>query len=173
MVGNVAVVLAVVLLRTSDNNDDGPKTAQRIPRAGRVVVDRGLGVRIRKPRGWEEAREGRGITLRSPDATTIMSISQPAGGVSNRDVLRSAMGVIEQGYRRVSVRTLRAKLAGLPSVNRVVSATNRKGVRVNILVAAPPGSRRAWLVQVFSGPGARAKRLPEAQVALNTLRLRG
>lgn len=169
---NVAVILGVVLLQGSgeDSKDD---TAQGAPRAGKVVIHRAIGARIRKPKGWKVRRVGRAITLRSPDSTTLMSISQPPGGVQNREVLRSAVAVIGQGYRRVKARRLPGKVAGLPTVSRVVSATNRKGVRLNILVAASQGRGRAWLVQVFSGPGARAKRLPEAQVALGTLRLRG
>ncbi len=169
---NVAVILAVVLLRSSGDDGDGKKgTAQGIPRPGRVVVSRAIGARIRKPRGWSARRGESAITLRSPDSTTIMSIT--LGGANNREVLGSAVAVIRQGYRRVRTRRLPGKVAGLPTVSRVVSATNPKGVRLNILVSAPQGRGRAWLVEVFSGPGARAKRLPEAQVALGTLRLSG
>ncbi|MGH8571641.1 MAG: hypothetical protein ACREX8_03570, partial [Gammaproteobacteria bacterium] len=171
---SMVVLLGVFLLRGS-GDDDGSKsdTAASAPRAGRVVVNREIGARIRKPRGWAVKRGKRAITLRSPDSTTIMSISQPPGGVRNRAVLGSAVDVIERGYRRVKARRLQGKVAGLPTVSRVVSATNKRGVRLNILVSAPQGRRRAWLVEIFSGPGARAKRLPEAQVALGTLRLRG
>ena len=169
---NVAVILGVVLLRGSDD-DDSKDSAPKAPRAGRVVANHAIGARIRKPRGWAAKRGDRSITLRSPDSTTIMSISQPPGGVTNRAVLRDAVTVIEQSYRGVKARPLRGKVAGHRTVSRVVSATNKRGVRLNILVSAPQGRKRAWLVEVFSGPGARAKRLPEAQVALGTLRLRG
>lgn len=175
LLANVAVILGVVLLRGSDDDDGAPKddSAQRTPRSGSLVANRVIGARIRKPRGWKERNGGRSIVLRSPDSTTIMSISQPPGGVRSGAVLRSAVGVIGSGYRKVSSRGLRGKVAGLPTVSRVLSATNAKGVRLRILVSAPQGRRRAWLVQVFAGPGAEAKRLPEAQVALGTLRLRG
>ena len=171
---NVAVILAVVLLRSSgDDGDSKKRDAQSGPRARRVVVNRAIGARIRKPRGWSVKRGERAITLRSPDSTTIMSISQPPGAVSSRDLVSSAVAAIRQDYRRVSTRRLAGKVAGLPTVSRVVSATNKRRVRLNILVSAPQGRGRAWLVEVFSGPGARVKRLPEAQVALGTLRLRG
>lgn len=172
VLANVAVVLGVVFLRGSDDKDSKDKTPP-IPRAGRLVVNRAIGARIHRPRGWTAKRADRAITLRSPDSTTIMSISQPPGATSNRAVLSSAVSVIEQSYRSVKARPIRGKVAGHPTVSRVVSATNKRGVRLNILVSAPQGRNRAWLVEVFSGPGARAKRLPEAQVALGTLRLRG
>ena len=73
----------------------------------------------------------------------------------------------------MKVAPLQGKVAGLPTVSRVVTATNKKGVKLNILVSSPRGRNRAWLVEVFSGPAGKAKRLPEAQVSLGTLRLRG
>lgn len=171
MVLNVVIIAAVLIFKDSDSDDE--KDSVRIPRAGSVVVNRTIGARIRMPRGWLSERRRRAIVLRSPDSTTIMSISLPPGGDSSRAVLGTAVDAIHQGYRQVRVRRLGGKVAGLPAVSRVVSATNRKKVRLNILVSGVQGRRRAWLVEVFSGPGARAERLPEAQVALGTLRLRG
>lgn len=182
---NVAVIMAVVLLRSSGDDGDSKKkhTPALFPRAGSLVVDRAIGARIRKPRGWSAKRGNRAISFRSPDSTTLMSISLE--GVDNREVLGSAVAAINQGYRDVAVRRLRrptppgaictpstCKVAGLPTVSRVVSATSKR-VRLNILVSSPQGRRRAWLVEVFSGPGAPVKRLPEAQRALLTLRLSG
>ena len=168
---NVVVILGVVLFQDSDGG--GKESAQRIPRAGRVVVDRAIGARIRKPRGWIEQRADRTVILRSPDSSTTMSISQPPAAVRNRELLRQAVANIGKRHRRVGTRRYRGILAGRPTVSRVLSATNRRGVRLTILVAAPQGKGRAWLVQVISRPGARAKRLPQARAALGTLRLRG
>jgi len=172
---NVVVILGVVLFQDSDEEDGGggKESAQRIPRAGRVVVDRAIGARIRKPRGWIEQRADRTVILRSPDSSTTMSISQPPAAVRNRELLRQAVANIGKRHRRVGTRRYRGILAGRPTVSRVLSATNRRGVRLTILVAAPQGKGRAWLVQVISRPGARAKRLPQARAALGTLRLRG
>jgi hypothetical protein len=171
MVLNVVIIAAVLIFRDSDSDDD--KDSASIPRAGSVVVNRAIGARIRKPRGWVRERRRRSIVFRSPDSTTIMSVSLPPGGDRSRAVLGTAVDAIRNGYRRVRVRRIGGKVAGLPAVSRVVSATNKRRVPLNILVAGVQGRRRAWLVQVFSGPGARVKRLPEAQVALGTLRLRG
>jgi hypothetical protein len=171
MVLNVVIIAAVLIFKDSDSDDS--KESVRIPRAGSVVVNRAIGARIRMPRGWLRERHRRAIVLRSPDSTTIMSISEPPGADSSRAVLGAAVDAIRRGYRRVRVRRIGGKVAGLPAVNRVVSATNKRGIRLNILVSAAQGRRRAWLIEVFSGPGARGERLPEAQVSLGTLRLRG
>ncbi len=172
MVVNIVVVLAV--LRDSNDDNSGEEAAgPRLPRVGRVVENRAIGARIRMPKGWKVRRGGRMIILRSPESSTIMSISGPPGARNSRNVLGTAVAAIRQQYRGVTARRLAGKVSGLPTVSRVVSATNKRGVRLNILVAAPQGRARAWLVEVFSGPGARAKRLPEAQAALGTLRLRG
>jgi hypothetical protein len=168
---NVAVILAVVLLRSDDDSKKG--SAARTPRPGRVVANRSIGARIHMPIGWLDESGDRSIVLRSPDSTTVMSISLPPGAKDNRLLLHTSVGVISQQYTGVRVRRTSGKVAGLPAVSRVVTATNKKGVRLTILVSAPRGRNRAWLVEVFSGPGAKAKRLPEAQVALGTLRLRG
>jgi hypothetical protein len=168
---NVAVILAVVLLRSDDDSDK--QEAQQAPRPGSVVTHPAIGARIRKPIGWSDERRGRSIVLRSPDTTTVMTISQPPGAVNNRQVLRSGVAVLNQAYRNVKAAPLQGKIAGLPTVSRVVTATNKKGVKLNILVSSPRGRRRAWLVEVFSGPAGKAKRLPEAQVSLGTLRLAG
>ena len=169
---NAAVIVGVVLF-TGDDDDSKDEASARIPRPGSVVTNRAIGARIRMPKGWVDTSEDRAIVLRSPDQTTVMTISHPPGAVASRQVVRSAVAAIEQRYRRVRARPIQGKVAGLPAVSRVVTATNRRRVRLNILVSSPQGRERAWLVQVFSGPGARATRLPEAQVSLGTLRLRG
>ena len=172
---NVIVVLGVVLLARSDDGDeaDATRPVPPPPRAGRAVENRAIGARIRKPRGWVHRRVGNALNLRSPDSTTIVSISLPPGATNNTDVLRSAQSEIRRQYRRVKVARQPGRVAGLPTVSVVISAVNRKGTPLNIFVSAAQGRNRAWLVQIFSAPGARSKRLPEAQVSIGTLRLSG
>jgi hypothetical protein len=167
---NIIVVIVVVRV-TAEDEDKKPKV--RIPPVGRVVENTAIGAEIRRPKGWKVSSKGRQIIMRSPDSSTIMSISQPPGAKNGLNVVRTSIAALRQNYRQVSTRRLKGKIAGLPTTSRVVSATNRRRVRLNILVAAPQGRTRAWLVQVFSGPGARSRRLPEAQVSLASLKLRG
>lgn len=168
---NVVVVIVVLSITGDDAPDDESKS--RLPLVGGVVENTAIGAEIRRPKGWKVNAKGRQIVMRSPDSTTIMLISQPPGAKDGLDVVRTAIAAIRQGYRGVATRRLGGKIAGLPTTSRVVSAVNRRRVRLNILVASPKGRTRTWLVQVFSGPGARTRRLPEAQVALSTLKLGG
>ena len=169
----VNVIVVIVVLRVTGDDDSDKESESRLPLVGRVVENSVIGAEIRRPKGWKVNSKGRQIVMRSPDSSTIMSISQPPGAKNSLDVVRTAIAAIRQGYRGVATRRLGGKVAGLPTTSRVVSAVNRRRVRLNILVASPKGRTRTWLVQVFSGPGARSKRLPEAQVALSTLKLRG
>lgn len=168
----VNIIVVVVVVRVSGDDEPGKKADPQTLRTGRVVKNGAIGAEIRRPKGWRVKAKGRAITMRSPDSSTIMSISQPPGAKNGPGVLRTAVAAIREQYRGVSTRRFRGKVAGLPTTSRVVAATNRRGVRLNILVAAPQGRARAWLVQVFSAPGARDSRLPEAQASLGTLRLR-
>lgn len=174
---NLAIVLGVVLLAGSGDGD-GEKADATVPfpappRAGRAVENRAIGARVRKPTGWTHKRSGNSLTLRSPDSTTIVSISLPPGATSSTGVLRTARAAIRREYRRVKVSRQPGLVARLPTVSVAISALNRKGTPLNIFVSAAQGRGRAWLVQIFSAPGARSKRLPEAQVAIGTLRLSG
>jgi len=175
ILANVVVVLGVVLLAKSDDGEGGPpdSTGPKLPRAGLAVENRAIGARIRKPKGWMHTRADRSLILRSPDSTTILSVSLPPGATNSAGVLRSAQATIRREYRRVKVALQPGRVADLPTVSVVVSAVNRKGTLLNIFVSAAQGRDRAWLVQVFSAPGARGKRLPEAQRAIGTLRLSG
>ena len=167
------IIVVVVVVRVAGDDDAEKKADRPDPRTGKVVKNAAIGAQMRRPKGWNVKAAGRAITLRSPDSSTIMSISQPPGAKNGPNVVRTAVAAIRGQYRQVSSRRFRGKVAGLPTTSRVVSATNRRRVRLNILVAAPQGRSRAWLVQVFSAPGPRNRRLGEAQASLGTLRLRG
>ena len=169
----VNVIVVIVVLDITGDDESEKKSKVRLPPVGKLVENAAIGAEIKRPKGWKVSAKGRQIVMRSPDSSTIMSISQPPGAKNGLDVVRTAIAAIRQGYRGVATRRLGGKIAGLPTTSRVVSATNRRGVPLNILLASPKGRTRAWLVQVFSAPGARARRLPEAQVALSTLKLRG
>ena len=169
---NIVVVIVVVSITGDDEGEGEPKV--RLPPVGKVVENTAIGAEIKPPKGWKTSSKGRQILIRSPDSSTIMSVSQPPGAKNSLNVVQTAIGAIRQRYRGVTTQRLSGKkVAGLRTTSRVVSATNARRVRLNILVAAPQGRTRAWLVQVFSGPGARATRLPQAQASLGSLKLRG
>ena len=169
----VNIIVVVVVLRVTGEDEGEEKSKVDVPPVGRVVENTAIGAEMRRPKGWKVRSKGRQIDMRSPDSRTIMSISQPPGAKNGLNVVRTAIAAIRQNYRGVATRRSRGKIAGLRTTSRVVSATNRRRARLNILVASPQGRTRAWLVQVFSVPGAGFKRLREAQAALATLRLRG
>lgn len=87
-------------------------------------------------------------------------------------MLTSALRELRRSYTDVTARPGDGRrVAGLPTSAVVVSARNRKGVQLRILVAGVQGRSRAWLVQVFAADGSTA-RLVEAQVALSSLTLK-
>ena len=114
------------------------------------------------------------MVLRSPDRTVLISVTSPTETRRARTALREALLAIRGGYRRVRVVSGGGlRIAGKRTDSVVLSALNRRGVRLRILAAAAQGRRRAWLVHVFAARGARTARLVQGQVALRTLRLRG
>jgi hypothetical protein len=104
----------------------------------------------------------------------LISVTSPPETRSARRALRESLLAIRGGYRRVRVVSgAGRRIAGKRTESVVLSARNRRGVRLRIIAAAAQGRRRAWLVHVFAAEGARARRLAQGQVALQTLRLRG
>lgn len=111
--------------------------------------------------------------MRSPDRASALAVVAPPRALGNARLLRSAAKDLRRRYRVERAGPGDGKrLAGLPTVSVVVTARSRR-TRVRVLLAAVQGRRRAWLVEVFASAGAPAARLAEAQVALNSLRLRG
>lgn len=176
VLANAVVVVAVLTLTGSDDEDPGGRaetTPPPAPAAGPAVANPAIGARLRKPKGWTDERSANSLILRSPDATTLVSISLPPGVTTASSVLRSARAAIAEEYRDTTFKRQPGEVAGLPTVSLAASAVNRKGTPLNIFVSAAQGRERAWLVEIFSAPGARSRRLPEAQVAIGTLQLSG
>lgn len=145
------------------------------PRGGAQVALEQIGAALKRPPGWSLSRGARELVFRSRDRAAVLSISSPPQGPSTAAaLLKSALRAIRRSYSDVTARPGDGRrVAGLPTSGVVVSARNRRGVRVRVLVAAAQGRRRAWLVQVFATGGSSTARLVEAQVALRSLRLEG
>lgn len=176
----LAVVLALGIIGTiatggdDDEVDADTSPLAASPRPGRLVEHSAIGARIRKPRRWTHRREGRSITLRSPDGTVIMSVSLPPGTDRSAAVLDTGVAAIREQYSRVRVVGADTRrVANLPAQSVVTSATNSRGTQLRVLTSAAQGRTRAWLVQIFSAAGTKERRLAEAQVAIGTLRLTG
>jgi hypothetical protein len=65
------------------------------------------------------------------------------------------------------------QVGGLEAEGAVISARNQAGTPLRMLVAVGSGKAHTYLVQVLSARDAPTRRLAEAQLTLNTLRLRG
>jgi hypothetical protein len=176
----VLVVLVVVGVVIAGDGSKGEPDAGTAPTAaapqtsGRRVENRAIGASIARPTRWT-VRNGKAIELRDPDGATAVSVSSPARTDRSAAVLRAAVEGVRADYEDVQVTAGPAKrVGGQPAVSAVVNATDPGGTRINVLLSAAQGRRRAWLVQVVSGPDRRGGRgLVEAQVALGTLVLRG
>jgi hypothetical protein len=170
------VLAAVALAARGCGGEGGPAQGDlAVPAAGELTRAPAIGVALRGPDGWGKQRGRRSLRFRSPDRSTLLSVSLPPRARRSAALLRDARAALKRGYRDVRLgRSAGRTLAGLPAVSAAASATTGSGDRVQILLAAVQGRRRAWLVQVFSAPGRQAgRRLVEAQVALGTIRLRG
>jgi hypothetical protein len=172
----VVLVVVGILLAGGGSNDSKPDLTKvaGAPIAGRRVVNGAIGAAISRPRGWTARSEGRAIELRSGDHATAVSISLPAGTKNANAVLSAAVDGVGRSYKKVQVaRGGSRRLGGFPAPTAVVHATDPRGVRLGILLSAPQGRLKAWLVQVVTGPDRRGGRgLVEAQTALGTLDLK-
>jgi hypothetical protein len=174
------LALIVIAILASGSDDEEPEQARpeppslAVPESDEAVTVRGTGISVQPPRGWATRRTRRSIQMRSPDRTTLVVVSAPPRARRPATLLRGALAEIRARYRDVSIGgTAGSRLGRRPGISRVVSARNRRGTRLRVLVAAARGRRRAWLAEVFSAEGAPQRRLVEGQVALRSLRLSG
>jgi hypothetical protein len=183
LVGLVVAIPATFLLRDS-GHDAGvaarPSTVKAHPSAPSVelrskpVTSGALDASIRLPSGWSATQEQSVLKLRSRDRSAEIAISAPASQGQADPVLASLLREIEVRYQGVSVAPGAGKeVGGLDAKGAVVSAHTGDGTALRMLVAVASGKAHTYLVQVLTARGAPTRRLAEAQVALNTLRLRG
>jgi hypothetical protein len=141
----VAVPLTLVLRGGSDEGTSGPGFQG-------LTVDRELGVRYRLPEGWSE-REAKGvINLRSTDRQTGVTVTDVGPSSAASRALAETLKVIRKNAEasRVISRFHGETIGGLSAAGAIVSAVDRSGNRLEVVVATAPGRKKAYLVEAFT-----------------------
>jgi hypothetical protein len=172
--GLLIAIPVTLLLRSSGSDDSAdvatPSLERQLP-LNPSVRDSGLGLSYQVPEGWRQHKASSVIQLRSPDRSVQIGVSTPGPASDSRQVLQAALADLRSSYKGVSVAAGSGKkLGGLEARGAVVAATMAKGTDLRILVAVAKGQRRTHLVEVFTGAGAPAERVAQAQRALDSLR---
>jgi len=169
------LALAVLVALVARGGGGAPPVeprAQAPANAAQATVDPAIGASVVAPPGWTAEHEKRALRLISPDRTTLLAFSAPGPAQDAHQLFETTLTQIRRGYRDVSVTSLAGqKLAGRPAEAAVVSALNRRGERVQMLVGTAEGKRRAYQFQVSTSAEAPARRLVQAQTALASLKL--
>jgi hypothetical protein len=182
----VALVVGIPLtlvIRDSGDEEESARAPQ--PRAKqqtepsprpRDVLDRGLGVRLKLPKGWEHDKEGSVINVRSPDKRIVIGISAPSGPDGIKAIGQEAILALRDEYKDVHVSkpVNGKKLGGIPARTVAASAVRRKdGAKLQILVATAEGKKKGYLLEVFVSGEDATRQFVDAQNLLNNLRLVG
>ena len=165
---------ALVLLggRSDDGRSETRPEAAPSP-AGTFFRARALGVAGIRPPKWRLKRSPRAVRLTSIDRAGLVAISTVPPSVSARALMTSTLAAVGRSYRKATLsRRRRADLGGRPGRAVSGSATNSRGVRLDLLVSTAKGLRRTYLLQVFVARAA-GLRLREAQALVDSLEISG
>jgi hypothetical protein len=183
IVGLVVAIPATILLRDGDHGNGvvaqgsaqlGDTSAPSVELRAKPATSGALDASARVPVGWSATQEQSVLKLRSRDRSAEIAISAPAARGQVDPVLATLVREIESRYQGVSVAPGAGKqVGGLDAKGAVVSAHGDDGTALRMLVAVASGKAHTYLVQVLTARDAPTRRLAEAQLALNTLRLRG
>jgi pyruvate/2-oxoglutarate dehydrogenase complex dihydrolipoamide acyltransferase (E2) component len=177
-IGLVIAVPMTLILRGSDDGEDGAATTATAPPSLDEALplkpshrDQGVGVAFQVPKGWQRSKEASAIRLTSPDRAVQIGISSPGPAADAGKVRSAALADVRSTYHNVDIaRGSGKKVGGLRSKGAVISAKTPKGTELKILVAVAAGAHRTHLVEVFTAAGAPVQRIAEAQRALDSLR---
>ena len=165
---------ALVLLggRSEDGRSEAGPEAPPSP-AGTFFRARALGVAGIRPPRWRLKRSRRAVRLTSLDRAGLVAISTAPRSVGARALMTSTLAAVERSYRKTTLsRRRRADLGGRPGSAVSGSATNSRGVRLDLLVSTAKGLRRTYLLQVFVARTA-GLRLREAQALVDSVEISG
>jgi hypothetical protein len=165
---------AVLLLsRRSDDERTGTTRPPAVQPTGSVFRSKGLGAAGIRPPGWRLRSSRRALRLTSPERAAIVAISAAPPSVGPRALMSSTLAAVGRSYRnRRLSRRRRAEPGGYAGIAVSGSATNSRGVRLDLLISTAKGRRRTYLLQVFVARTARL-RLVEAQGLVESVEFSG
>ncbi len=170
----LAAMAGTAVLLLGGRAEDGRAPTTRPPPAGTFFRARALGVAGIRPPGWQLDGGRRAVRLRSPDRTGIVAVSAIPSSVSARALMTSTLAALGRSYHRARLSgRRRANLGGQAGIAVSGSATNSRGVRLDLLVSTAKGRRRTYLLQVFVSRSAAGLRLGQAQALVDSLELSG
>jgi hypothetical protein len=169
----IAIPITLVIRGSDDEAEPASSTVAENPPLNPEVSDHRLDADYSVPKRWRLNRKASALTLSSPDKTVRIGISAPGPAEDAGQVLDEAVISLRASYESVEVSPGSGRrVGGLPAKGAVVSARG-DNVNLRILVAAMEGEKRAYLVEVFTAASAPASSVAEAQLFLDSLRLRG
>lgn len=127
-----------------------------------------------RPPGWRLVSTRRTVRLTSPGRSGLVAVSAAPRSVTAGALMTSTLAALRRSYRKVRLTKRRpAQLGGRPGIAVSGSATNSRGVRLDLLVSTAKSRRRTYLLQVFVARSAAGLRLAQAQALVNSLELSG
>jgi hypothetical protein len=174
----LAVLGAIILLAEDDDDGGGSQTAvqqgvdQRLPEVGASLDDAKTGIAVEWPADWTKVEKRGAFGFRSPDRTLLVLISAPADAADADQLRKDAIASTAAEYKNPVVRPGKGRtIGGLRAEGATISGRGPGGQSLT-LVAVAAGKQHAYLFQVLTTENAPSKRLVEAQLILNSLRLR-
>ena len=171
----LAAMAGTAVLLLSRGSADEPTRARppAVQPTGSVFSSRGLGAAGIRPPGWRLRSSRRALRLTSPERAAVVAISAAPPAVGAGALMSSALAAVGRSYRnrRLSGRR-HAELGGYAGIAVSGSATNSRGVRLDLLISTAKGRRRTYLLQVFVARTARL-RLVEAQGLVESVEFSG
>lgn len=170
------VAVPVTLLVRSEDDGGSAEPAIQVPPLGETKFERGLGVKLKLPRGWRKKTDREVLELRSRDDGTRIAISAPGPAGDAGQLFEQTLAELSTSYKSFKLlRELKkARLGGLRA--RVATAEAVQGSRGGVsrlLISTAPGDQVAYLVVVATSGSDSGRSLVEAQALLNRLKLTG
>jgi hypothetical protein len=175
----VAIATALFDLNLPLIGDQESQDLGKPPALTEATTVREDGLTVGWPGTWSDSRVGGlggPLRLTSGDATASVAISAPAiirKPAGRQIVLRDAIRAIRKNYSGVEVTRVRnpRPIDGYPTRQALISARNKRGIPLRILVAVAWKKKLAYVIEVFTAQNAPARRIVEAQTVLASVRL--